>query len=480
MLKSARVRRCLTAGLGVFLVACASGPRWRGAPGRAQSAVRSLDTTAMLRALEDVFARYNVPPPPSEPGSEDATAIRLTRARVANATAASAGRDDPRVGMLVFFATARHVADAVMREHLPPARVAAAPLRLPEEHAAAAVAELARQNAALRDTLQSALALARSLPPSGPQLPTAVMGVAQRLSQPAPPLPAQLAKHYPHAFDRETARVLRAMPRLRACTLRSVDAPEGGSSAAVTQDGRLFLAVPGAVREVPRAGPERRRRLDVALGPGQLVHAPWSPRKDAPAGFELWHVRAVATYLDIKAFRLTPEAAPMSGSIVLRGTDFVPELGVEWVQDIPVLLVARRQFPGLREVAIRLDTRKHQKGAVLPGAPGHRDGALGQARFSLGPSVVTRAGERLFYDPAARALRILARGVVGTVATEPRRDGVGEGAGVGHVVALASAADGTLYVAERGRLDGGFRRYHLRALTLDGRPCRAAGARSAR
>ena len=262
------------------------------------------------------------------------------------------------------------------------------------------------------------------------------------------------------------------MPRVRACTLRTVDAPEGATTAAVTRDGRMFLAVPGAVREIARVGTERRRRLDMVLGPGQLLHAPWSPKPGAPTGFKLWHVRTVATYLDIKAFRLTPEAAVLSGSLVLRGADFGPELGLEWSKDIPVLLVSRRAFPGLREVAIRLDTRKHQSGANLPGAPGHRDGPLGEGRFSLGPSVVTAAGERIFYDPAAQALRILARGAVGTLALGPRHDGAGETAGVGRVVAMASAPDGLLHLVERGRLDGGFRRYHLRAVTLDGRPCR--------
>ena len=128
--------------------------------------MRRLDPLGMARAVADLFARYNLP----LQDAPDAAPLRYTLDRVLASIAGHATADDPRVGMLVLFAAARQVAERALREHLPDTRLVTAPANLAEDHAAAAVGELARQNAAVRVTLERALALARALPPTAPAL----------------------------------------------------------------------------------------------------------------------------------------------------------------------------------------------------------------------------------------------------------------------------------------------------------------------
>jgi hypothetical protein len=74
-------------------------------------------------------------------------------------------------------------------------------------------------------------------------------------------------------------------------------------------------------------------------------------------------------------------------------------------------------------------------------------------------------------------LRLLERGWVATLAAGGgSRDGEGETASVGRVVAAAAADDDRVFLAEVGAASTGSQRFHLRLLSLSGRPCTGTGA----
>jgi hypothetical protein len=442
-----------------FLGACATGPTWQGAGARARHALETGDTREMVASLAQLLGRFNLPVELSV--DMPARAQHLGERIAAGLGALAEGPKDRRVAALLFSLLAADLALEAQRTHLPDEAVESD--RLAVQHAAALLLELGRENADLLRLLASAMDLLRRLSPAERRdLPGSLWEIAKRLGAPGGhPLAVLLSRSFPSSFDRSTMRVLHAMPKTRLCTLRSVDAEEG-TLAAVSAEGKLYLASLRELRELSPEGPEVRRRLPRPLGPGRLVHL----------GARLYHVAVSRGSLELTALALAKEEARPEGVLVVRGSGFFRDAVP---LDSDTLLAFRRTFPGYATVRLDFSARRARTEGALPGAAGYRDGQLGEARFSPGPTARLGRGALVFFDPPASSLRILDRGWVGTVVRGGgAKDGVGRDARVGQVAALAAAGDDLLYLADEGPLGAtkaGFRQFHLRKLRFSGGPC---------
>lgn len=422
--------------------------------------------------MVDLFARYNLAAPlPAE-------LVELAGRHAERVVVALAPPVRDRASAEVQTLVLCHVAERVARQladaHLPAPLAPPAERALAADHAVAALHALASGDAGLRARLVATAKFLQELAaPSLARLPHTARALGVRLARPGlVPIETLLARSYPHSFDREGTRILPALPRARVCTLRTVEAPEG-SLAAVSADGHLWLATPRALRDVPASGAEVGRALDGPLRAGTLLFA----------GSTLTHLTVFPERVEASLFSLTPAAAVRQGVIVVRGSAFLEGGGaLRPAAPLPAataaspappgIVVVRRAPSGYEEIAVDLAARRARRIGAVPGATGHRDGQLGEARFLPGPFTALPSGARVFFDPAAQALRIAEKGFLGTIFTGPaRKDGVGAEGGVGHITGLAADSRERIYFAERGRPEAGLRRYHLRMVLLRGGAC---------
>jgi hypothetical protein len=428
----------------LLLSACRAGPIVHGIGAQAHWVLQEADANDMARAVAQVFERFNLPVEAPDLSGE---AERLP-AQVRQALGeAPGGRLGPTSRTLLFLLVARGMALAAQREHLPPGEIPEASTRLAAVHAAALVRLMGEESPDLEQAVRSALERLAALPEAARRrVPRDLEEVARHLRAGRPQLEVALARVFPTAFDRRQVRLLRAAPAARLCTVRNVEAREG-TLAAVSPAGGLYLAEKGSLREVPAQGPERRFALPEALAPGRLVHGPE----------RLFHVARAADGLEAAALETAGGEARRGPVLEVRGSGFLADAAA--LEDQGVLAL-RRTFSGFELVRIDLSLRRAVREGAWPGAPGHRDGPLGRARFLPGPLARTRGGAFLFYDPAARALRILERGWVGTVAV-----------GVGEVVGIAAGTGDQIHLVESERKAGGTRLFRQRLVRLEGLPC---------
>jgi hypothetical protein len=473
----------------VPLAACGVRVAWLDAGRAALRAVERADAVAMAQAVAALFARYNLAVRP--PADIEALAVRERKALTAllgETTKPTAHSEQPLrqaiapsnsvaetlaplrgdVEALVLLRVAREIALRVAGEHLDLAHAPFEAAALADVHGAAALTELARENA-LSARLASVMRRLRRSSESAAH--SRAVRELMRLERKPPPFLSVLAKVYPQAFDRTMTRVAFVYPNARLCTLRSVASPDT-ALAAVTPDGRMFLAEPRVLRELSAfSASERRFATTAPLGPGRITFVP--SRAPARAEGHLVHVYTSPHSLEARRFVLRNGAAVLDASIEVRGGGFAPDVGAPDAQGGTVTL-SRRMFPGVIEYALGFEPRQAKRVRILPGAVGHRDGPLGAARFWMGASATSPMGVRLFYDPAARALRVLVAAAVATIALAGHRDGKGAEAGVGEILSIAAGSDHTFFLAERRRAGGSKRHIQLRALDLSGKPCAQA------
>jgi hypothetical protein len=394
----------------------------------------------MARVVAQVFERFNLPVEiPDLAGEQERLAQSLEPG-----PRESLG---PARRVLLFLLAARSVAMAVQQELLPPGEPPASSARLAAIQVAAVVRFLAEQSPEMERAVSSAVERLTALPEALRRtIPPELGEVLWRLRARGPPLEVTLSRVFPTSFDRRERRVLRAAAAARLCPVRTVESSEG-TLAAVSPQGDLYLADKGSLRVLSAPGLERRLALAAPLGPGRLVHG---------AG-RLFHVARVADGLEAAVVETSGAKAHRGSVLEVRGSGFLADVAVLGEE---VLLALRRVFSGYELVRVDLALGRAVREGAWPGTPGHRDGPLGRARFLPGPFTRTAGGAFLFYDPAARALRILERGFVGTVAM-----------GVGEVVGIVAGTGDRVHLVESERRAGGRRRFRQQLLRLEGLSC---------